>query len=304
MRTDGFFDSCGEGKIHYFKWEPEGQPKGVVQIIHGMAEMAERYDAFARYLNSQGYVVAAEDHMGHGQSVESVPCYFKGGWMNVVRDCMSLTDLMKQEYPELPMVILGHSMGSFLLRTILCKYPDIPVEGAIVVGTGWHTMAELRIAAAVTDAVVKKNGEKYHSTLLDKLYTGNYNQKVEHKKTEFDWLCRDQAVVDAYVDHPSCGAPITAGMYRDINFGVRLVENPENLKNMKPERPVLFLAGKMDPVGSYGKGVMKTVEAFREAGVRDVQVRIYPLDRHEILNEINKEEVWGHVAQWLQEKLF
>ena len=140
MRTEHYFASCGAGKIHYCRWTPEGEVKAVLQIIHGIAELAERYDAFARYLNSLGYLVVAEDHMGHGQSLngDGLQGYFHGGWFYAVADTYHLMEETRKEYPDIPYILFGHSMGSFMARTILCKYPDSGISAAIICGTGWQ----------------------------------------------------------------------------------------------------------------------------------------------------------------------
>ena len=304
MRTDGFYDSCGEGRIHYCRWTPEWEVRGVLQIIHGMAEMVERYDDFAQYLNSLGFLVVAEDHMGHGQSVASVQGYFQGGWMSVAQDCMTLMKLTRRDYPHVPYAFLGHSMGSFLLRTILIRYPDADYDAAVVSGTGWQPRAGLPLMEALCRGVCRQKGEKTPSPFLNKLVFGNYNAKVEHKRTDSDWLTRDASIVDAYIASPSCGFLITAGMFRDLMMGLQYIEKDENLRKMKKDRPVLFISGAMDPVGNYGKGVKRTFEEFQKKGLRDVSMKLYPLCRHEVLNEINRQEIWDDVSLWLREKLF
>ena len=304
MRYDGWYDSCGEGKIHYIKWVPQGEVKAIVQIIHGMAEMAERYDAFAEYLCSFGYLVAAEDHMGHGKSAGAVQGFFHGGWMSVVNDCVTLMGILRKEYPAIPYAFLGHSMGSFLLRTILCKYPDLQYDAAVISGTGWQPRAGLPVMEALCRGVCRREGETSKTPFLNKLIFGSYNQKVEHQRTEYDWLTRDSNVVDAYLQSPDCGFPITAGMFRDLMTGLQFIESPNNLRNMKKDRPVLLAAGTMDPVGNYGKGVKRTAEEFRKSGLTDVTVKLYPMCRHEILNEINHREVYEDISRWLEEKLF
>ena len=304
MRYEGFYDSCGEGRIHYIKWVPEGKTVGVLQIVHGMAEMASRYDEFASFLGGLGYLVVAEDHMGHGGSVSSCQGYFSGGWMAVVKDILHLTELTKQEYPELPYVFLGHSMGSFLLRTILCRCPELSIDGAILSGTGWQPRAGLPVMEKLCAAVCRKEGDTSPSPFLNELVFGSYNRKVEHRRTEYDWLTSDRKVVDAYLESKDCGFPITAGMFRDLMQGLQLVENPRELHNMRKDLPVLFAAGTMDPVGNYTKGVRQTISAFQKAGMQDVEYKFYPLCRHEILNEINRQEVFEDLSCWLQKKRF
>ena len=303
MRTDFWYDSKGAGRIHGCRWSPEGEPRAVVQILHGIAEFVERYDDFANYLTSQGFLVVAEDHMGHGKSIggEGTRGYFDGGWFNAVDDSVMLMNCMKEEFPGTPYILFGHSMGSFMARTILAKYPDCGLSGAIICGTGWQPKAALPALIKVVEAICKKNGERNPSEKLDNLVFGSYNKRVEHKRTPKDWLTRDNRIVDAYIADPLCGFVPSCGLLRDMMKGILYIEQPENLAKMDKKLPVWFIAGKEDPVGDYGKGVMKAADAFRKAGMEQVDVKLYPLCRHEIHNEINREEVYEDVARWLDQ---
>ena len=303
MREDFWFDSCGAGKIHGCRWTPEGEPKAVLQIIHGIAEFVERYDDFAQMLTRRGFVVVAEDHMGHGKSVTDGenPGYFHGGWFSAVADSYHLLEMTKKEFPELPYVLFGHSMGSFMARTLLCRYPDSGIDAAIICGTGWQPAAALPAVIRVVDGFCKKVGETNPSQKLHNLVFGSYNRKVEHPRTEVDWLTRDAKIVDEYIAHPMCGFTETTGLLRDMMTGIRYIEQPENLAAMRKDLPVFFIAGGDDPVGNYGKGVRRAAEAFRKAGMTDVSLRIYPLCRHELLNEINREEVYGDILRWMND---
>ena len=305
MKTDFWLDSCGAGRIHCCKWSPEGEPKAVVQLVHGIAEFIERYDTFASFLNEHGIVVVAEDHMGHGQSInaDGIQGYFHGGWFNAVADTYQLLTLTKTEYPEIPYILFGHSMGSFMARTILCKYPDSGIAGAIICGTGWQPAFALPLLAKVIDLMNKKSGETAPNKMLNDMIFGSYNSKVEHKRTTHDWLTRDDKIVDEYIAHPLCGFIPSGGLIRDMMLGMHYIEQEENLAKMCKALPVFFIAGGDDPVGSYGKGIHQTADAFRKAGMQDVTVKIYPLCRHEILNEINKEEVFADVLHWIEEKV-
>ena len=304
MRTDFWYDSQGAGKIHACRWTPEGEVRAVLQIVHGIAEYIERYDDFARFLNDRGILVVAEDHMGHGQSVngDGIQGYFHGGWFTAVADSYRLLEDTRKEFPEVPYILFGHSMGSFMARTILCKYPDSGISAAIVCGTGWQPAALLPAAIQMVDAVCKKSGETEPNEKLQNLVFGAYNKRVEHPRTEFDWLTRDKAQVDAYIASPKCGFTASAGLLREMMKGIRYIEEPKNLAAMRKDLPVFFIAGGDDPVGSYGKGVRKSADAFRKAGMTDMSLRIYPLGRHEILNEINKDEVYQDVLRWICEK--
>jgi len=302
MRTDHYFDSCGAGKIHYCSWAPEGQPKAVLQIVHGIAEFVERYDEFARYLNSLGYLVVAEDHMGHGQSIgeNGVRGYFHGGWFCAVEDTLHLMKDTMAAYPGIPYVLFGHSMGSFMARTILAKYPDSGITAAVICGTGWQPTFALPALIKVVEGICKKTGECNPNEQLQNMVFGGYNKKIADPRTPFDWLTRDEAIVDAYIAHPLCGFTASCGLLREMLKGIYYVQQPKNLRNMKKHLPVLFIAGQEDPVGPYGKGVEQAAGAFRKAGMINVALKLYPGARHEILNELNREEVFRDVAQWLR----
>jgi len=305
MRESFTIPSNGIGQLHCCRWMPEGEPKAVLQIVHGIAEYIERYDDFAGFLNGLGYVVVAEDHMGHGQTVgaEGTQGYFEGGWFTAVSDSYALLRKTKAEYPQIPYVLFGHSMGSFMARTILEVYSDSGIAAAVICGTGWQPRAILPGAIGICQLACKKVGEKNTSDTLQNMVFGGYNKRVEHPRTEFDWLTRDARVVDAYIAHPSCGFTASTGLLRDLLTGIRFIEQKQNLAKMNKDLPVLFIAGGDDPVGNYGKGVTRAAEEFRKAGMKHVSCRLFPLGRHEILNEINRREVYDFTAKWLGENV-
>ncbi len=296
-----YYPSCGKGKIHVCRWEPEGSVKGIIQIVHGIAEYAKRYDYFARYLTQKGYLVVAEDHMGHGKSGGSgtIQGYFHGGWFSAVQDTYQLLKTTKEEYPDLPYVLFGHSMGSFMARTLLIQYPDCGLNGAIICGTGWMPTAVLKSGYAVGKLICRGGKDVKPSAFLHGLMFGAYNKRVERPRTDYDWLNRDASLVDAYIADPMCGFMESAGLAKDMLEGIIFIQKPENLQKMNMSIPVLFTAGGDDPVGDYGKGVLKAVENFKICGVQKVSHRIYPLCRHEILNEINKDEIFEDIVQWI-----
>lgn len=298
--TEFYIPSCGQGRIHCAQWEPEGQPKAIVQIVHGISEYVERYADFAAYLNSKGILAVGNDHMGHGKSTEgNLPvCYFYGGWTSAVDDIYALMKKTMEEYPGVPYILLGHSMGSFLTRTFLYRHRDSGISGVALSGTGWQSGALLASGKAVASAMIRKQGEDTPSAALNHLMFGAYNKGYGQVRTEFDWLNRDTAAVNAYIQDPLCGAPVTAGLARDMMMGLEMNQDPKNLRNMDPDIPVYFLAGNQDPVGAWGKGVLRTAEEFLKAGVHRVEVRLYEGGRHEILNEINKQEVYEDFYRW------
>ena len=303
MRKDCWYDSHGIGRIHSCRWLPEGEPKAIVQIVHGIAEHVERYDDYANFLTGHGFMVVAEDHMGHGGSVNGggIQGYFHGGWFAAVEDTYQLLKDMKQEYPDIPYILFGHSMGSFMARTILGKYPQSGISGAVISGTCWQSAFAMPAIVKVMDAVCKKIGETNSSDKLQQMIFGGYNARVEHPRTPQDWVSRDKHIVDA---HPmNNGFLPKSGLLRDMMVGIAYIERKGVLSAMEKNLPVLFVAGGDDPVGGYGKGVRQAADAFRKVGMKNVSLRIYPMCRHEILNEINREEIYGNILQWMNEVL-
>lgn len=299
------FSSCGKGSIHCLQWTPEGTPKAIVQIVHGIAEHARRYDSFARYLNALGILVVAEDHMGHGGSLEDnePKGYFHGGWTAAVDDTYRLLRITRQKYPNTPYILLGHSMGSFMTRTLLYRYPDSGIRGVILSGTAWQPSLMLNAGLALCRAVCGKIGDANVSPRLRGHIFGGYNKRVPNPRTPFDWVCGDDSVVQAYVDDPLCGFDETCGLDRDLLTGIKMNQKKQNLMKMRKELPVFFVAGKEDPVGNYGKGVEQCASAFLAAGMKDVSFTLYPNSRHEILNDVEKERVYRDIAGWIQRKI-
>ena len=295
-----FIDSCGGGRLHCAAWKPDVQPKAVVQLIHGIAEHIARYDDFAKFLTAHGYVVAADDHMGHGGSIgDGVKGYFRGGWLSAVEDEKRLHDEMQKQYPELPYYFLGHSMGSFLLRTYLYTYPDA-ADKAVISGTGWEDPMKVRLGLLVCRMEEKRVGETNVSPLVTKLMFGSYNRAFEPVSSPNAWICSDEAVVAAYDADPYCGFDATVGLARDLLTGVRMNEQTENLEKMNKQLPVLFVSGCKDPVGNMAKGVLRCIDAFKRSGMKDITIKLYPEGRHEMLNERNKAEVYQDILDWLE----
>ncbi|HIQ77265.1 MAG TPA: lysophospholipase [Candidatus Faecousia excrementipullorum] len=303
MREDFYFDSCGKGRIHCCRWLPEGEVKGVLQIVHGIAEHVGRYTDFAEYMNAMGYLVVAEDHMGHGRSVAAGQPYgyFYGGWFSAVKDTHTLLMLTKKEYPNVPYFLLGHSMGSFMTRTLLARYPDCGLTGCILSGTGGMAPVVLKAGKKLLQQICRRRDETKPNPKLQRMAFGTYNMHIEHPRTPFDWLTRDKKIVDAYMEDPLCGFVASSGLFRDMITGMDYMQDKKNLAKMDKNLPVLFVSGKEDPVGSYGKGVEKAASSFREAGVIHVSFRLYPLCRHELLNEINRLEIYKDLAEWIAE---
>lgn len=190
-------------------------------------------------------------------------------------------------------------MGSFLARTYLIRYPGT-VDGAILVGTGQMSPAVLAVGSALAQAECRRLGETQISPLVERLAFGPYNKPFSPARTPYDWLSLDPSNVDAYLADPLCGGIPTVGLFRELLYGLRLIRDPQALRNMNLATPVLFLSGAMDPVGGCGRGVQAAFRSFRRAGVRDVSLRLYPQLRHEILNEASREDVYQDLCQWLE----
>lgn len=301
-----FQSSTGRTSIHALKCVPDGKPRAVVQIAHGIAEHIDRYKPFMEFLANNGFVVAGNDHLGHGKSIR-VPKeqgFFaeKDGWWRVVDDMDKLHGIMSKEYPELPYVLFGHSMGSFLTRTYLIKHPD-EYDAVILSGTGHQSPALVLGGNAAASVMAKLNGAMGDGAKLDLLAFGTYLSKIENPRTKFDWLSRDAEQVDKYIADPLCGFVGKIGLYRDMMQGIKFITNEKNIAQMNKEKPVYFMSGDGDPVGDYGKGVERAYKAFCNAGLHDVFMRLYPGGRHEMLNETNKEQVYQDILNWLNEKI-
>ena len=301
MKKDIYFESVSGIRIHGCRWEPDGEPKAVIQIIHGIAEHVERYDHFARYLNAQGFLVVAEDHMGHGGSVcDRVPqgC-FEGGWDAAVEDCYHLMCDVRAEFPDVPYILFGHSMGSFLARTILIKYPDSGITAAIICGSAWMPDVVIQGGKLLSSLLCCGDGAKKPSTMLQSVMFGGYDRRIENVRTPCDWLTRDETVVDAYIADPQCGFAPSPTLAKAMMDGLLTIQKKSNLDRMKKLLPVYFIAGGDDPVGGYGEGVRKAAEMFVRSGMKRVSVKLYPDCRHEIHNELNRDEVYRDVADWI-----
>ena len=301
-----FLSADGKSSIRVRRCAPDAPPRAVIQLTHGIAEHVERYDAFAAFLAGHGFLVVANDHLGHGKSVASAEDlgFFSPvrGWDMVLSDMRTLYAQTQAEHPALPYFLLGHSMGSFLVRSYLCKYPG-GLAGAVISGTGQQPGFILTAGKAAGKLEIRRHGPQYRSKFLNDMAFGSYNKRIKPQRTEYDWLCRDDSVVDAYIADPLCGFVPSAGLLTDMLGGIQYMENPANVRNMDKATPVLFFAGDADPVGDYGKGVKKAYESFLAAGMRDVTLKLYPDCRHECLNELNKDEVFADVLSGLESKL-
>ena len=307
-RFDEFFfmSSTGVNRIHVKTCAPDGEIRGVIQIEHGIAEHVERYGDFMEFLAGNGFFVAADDHLGHGKSIErdDDKGFFadSDGWWRVIDDIKTIHETLKEKFPSVPFILFGHSMGSFLARTYLIKYPD-DFDAAIISGTGQQSALMVGAGYFMANSMVKKSGPRGDGQKLNDIAFGSYNNKIKLKHTDFDWLSRDEKNVQKYIDDPLCGFVAKCSLYRDMMEGIKFISSKENAAKMNKNTPVYFMSGAADPVGDYGKGVQKAYKMFCDVGMKDVMIRLYPEGRHEMLNEINYKDVYADILNWLNEKV-
>lgn len=305
LREFTYLSSNQTTPIHAVEWLPEGKPRTVLQIAHGVSEYILRYAPLAEFLTDRGFAVVGHDHLGHGGSrIEGREAlYFgpKGSWDFVVQDMEVRRQLAKQQFPHVPYFLLGHSMGSFAARTYLIRHHGT-VDGAILMGTGQMPPALVKGGLLLANVEAKRVGEDRPSPLVDKLAFGAYNKAFAPNRTAYDWLSVSEENVDAYIAHPLCGGIPSTGLFREMLTGISYITNPKNTAKMDKHTPILFISGAMDPVGDQGRGVERAYESFLAAGMTDVERKLYPELRHEILNEACREAVFTDLFDWMSAK--
>lgn len=309
-KTEFYFASRdGESRIHALRYEPEeenlrdGKPVAVLQIVHGMAEYVERYEETAKFFVDRGFVVTGEDHLGHGKTVAEggIYGYFckQDPATVVVRDVHRLKKMTQALYPGTPYFILGHSMGSFILRNYLCRY-GTGIQGAVIVGTGMQSARLVYGAKAVACMQKVFLGGRHVSSLLDRLAFGSYNKRIENPRTESDWISRNAENVDKYNADPLCGFVFTVNGFQTLFELIARIRKKQNLQKVPKGLPLLFVAGAQDPVGDYGEGVKRAYDSLDAVGLEHLALKLYEGDRHEILNEVDAEKVRQDIYDWLQ----
>lgn len=292
----------GKTTIHACIWEPEGEIKGVVQIIHGMAEYAARYAPFAEFLNAHGYLVCADDHLGHGESVlgEEYLGYFndKRDTGIIIDDIRSLQLAVRKQTEGKPYFIMGHSMGSFFCRKYISLYGG-DFNGAIIMGTGFKSTFTLNTALFTVRMNALFCGWKHRSKLVNSLAFGSYNKKFKPAKTPNDWLTRNSANVERYNADKLCGFVFTNNGFNGLFSIIKQACSHKTIDAVPKNLPVFFVAGADDPVGDYGKGVKKAYKKFKDAGIRDVSVTLYEDARHEILNDDCADKVCADILDFI-----
>jgi len=290
--------------LFLYQWIPDCKPIAVVQVVHGMAEHAARYQRLAQFLADRGIAVYADDHQGHGLTVQDGKSWgvLPDGFSSMVENEKEITEKIRKDYPDTPVFLFGHSMGSFISRHYLAKY-DKAVDGVILSGTGNPTYVELLGGLLVATLQCLIFGTKSPAKFLDNLAFGGYNRKFEPNRTAFDWLSRDENEVDKYVQDPLCGNIFPTGFYRSFFKALLFLKTKKSVRQISTDRPVIFLSGEEDPVGDFSKGVKAVYETYRQQGFKNLELHFFPGCRHEILNETNRDKVMEVLYNWILKNL-
>lgn len=302
-----FLSKDGKTKIHAVKWMPEsGEYRAVLQITHGMVEYIERYKPFAEFLNDQGILVVGHDHLGHGASVASEEelGYFAEPDPSdtLVEDMHTLRTTIQTENPGVPYFMMGHSMGSFLLRQYLTMRAE-GLAGAIVMGTGDMPYALLKAGQAVCKSISLTKGWHHRSHLVNQLGMGGYNRQFEPSDSTKDWITSDDSKRKEYEADPLCNFVFTVNGYYQMFEGMKVLTRRHAMDKIPVELPVIFVSGAEDPVGSNGVGVTRVFRKYEAHGMTDVEMKLYAGDRHEILNETDREEVYEDLYRWMEKRI-
>jgi alpha-beta hydrolase superfamily lysophospholipase len=305
MQSTSFTVTADDGHdLFVYRWSPDtpATPKAVVQIAHGMAEHAARYERFAGALTAAGYAVYAQDHRGHGRTAGDLEeaGYFADhdGWGTAIEDLRTVTERINTDHGGLPVFLFGHSMGSILARGYAMRYGH-ELTGLILSGAGGDPGMLGKVGKVIATVEARVRGRRARSTMLDTMTFGQFNSPFKPNRTKFDWLSRDEAEVDAYIADPWCGFVFTTAGFADLLGGLALANDPANVALVPKDLPIYLFSGAKDPVGDNTKGVTQVADQFRAAGVSDVTTRFYADARHETLNETNREQVFADVVAWL-----
>ncbi|MBD5552037.1 MAG: alpha/beta hydrolase [Lachnospiraceae bacterium] len=301
-----FLSDDNKTEIHAVKWLPEsGEYTAVVQIVHGMIEYVERYEEFASYMTERGYLVVGHDHLGHGDSVGSTEDW---GYIaeensdgHMIEDMHKLRLMTEKENPGMPYFMLGHSMGSYLLRKYITQYGD-GLSGALIVGTGSVPDIATKAGMQIAKCMARFKGWRYRSKFVEKLFfSGAYNKfSMDGKDLENNWLTKDLDIAAKYYGEPKCSFRFTLNGYYTVMKVVCYDNQSKNTARIPKDLPIILLSGADDPVGNMSKGVLLVKKQLEEAGIKDLSCKLYENDRHEILNETDRGVVYRDILKWCE----
>lgn len=306
IKNELFFQSSDKKtNIHMVTWEPDGEVVGVIQINHGISEHIGRYEEFAKFLNSKGLVVVGIDLLGHGMSTNNgnKEMYFgkEGSFKYVVDDIHEALTQTKNNYPDVPYTMLGLSLGSFLTRAYMIDYPD-SVDAAILIGTGYISKLKYKMARFVVDSEAKKYGEDKATEKIRDISFGTYNKKFKPNRTQQDWLCKNEEAIDEFLNDDLRGKHVTVGLFRELLNVILYSSDISNINKMRKDKAIYMLSGSDDMVSARGKDLAKMMILFNDSGINDVEMKLYPGLRHDILHEVEKEDVFNDIYNWLVSK--
>jgi alpha-beta hydrolase superfamily lysophospholipase len=301
--TDFTFQTADGASLHVSGWAVEA-PRAVVQVVHGMAEHGSRYARLAEGLTAAGYTAYAHDHRGHGRSIPdgSPPGHMADhdSWNRIVADTHEVNREIDGRHPGVPIIVLGHSMGSFVLQQLLFEHPADMVAAALS-GSNGKPPAIAVLGKLIARIERARVGRRNPSALIQRLTFGSYNGPFSPARTEFDWLSRDPEEVDKYLADPLTGFPVSTQTWLDMLHALDRIADPANVARIPKELPLYLFAGDRDPVGDSGKGMKRLLDAYARAGITDVRLKLYPDGRHEMLNETNRDEVMADFIAWCDE---
>lgn len=306
MKTETFeFAGYNGTSLPAKLWLPDGAVKAVLQITHGMTEHMGRYEAFAEFLCRKGIAVAGFDLRGHGRNPgdAEVASFCEGGWRASIEDMRLFYTLLQERFPEVPHYMLGFSLGSFLLREYLTKYPDQgALAGAIILGTGHQPGWLLSIMMGIVKGQIKKAGFDRTTDLVRQLSFGTYNQKFKPNRTAADWLCADETELDKYLADPLVRKDISAGLFWELLGSMKRTGSAVEYDGWDTGLPVLLISGQDDPVGDGGKGVQAIYNRMKKSGMENVTLKLYPGARHDLLHEEKNgaEAARKYIADWIK----
>lgn len=296
-----FIKGQNDKKIFLRIWDNVANPNGAVQIIHGMAEHSERYDEFAQFLNRKGYIVYADDHRGHGYSLEDGEIFGyigENGFNHIVEDEKIISDLIKKKYEKLPLYIFSHSFGSFIGQEYIIRYSN-NIDGIILSGSAKQDGIDVKAGSVLASIQNKFLNDKSEAKLIDKLSFGSFNKGIDNQTTKFDWLTRDQLTVEEYIADEFCSFISPINFYHYLFKGFKDLYKPSRLDQISKELPILVIAGDRDPVGKYGESVKELHKQYQELGIENNTLKLFKNGRHELVNETNKAEVFQYIDNWL-----